>query len=173
MLFPPMTYLQMAVDNLPPKEEAWALIETYYQRATYVYVHFCSPSANMTVYRSHIIPRDDFIQRVLTPCYSGDISLVSPYRLSSLCSTLAIGALHDLTRPIYCPASREWLEITQSLVFGTFGAFGTSIESIEVRLFSTRFQVLSYKRPSHLRARSFHPDQSSNSVRLTTSWPGV
>ncbi|CAG7847256.1 SubName: Full=Uncharacterized protein {ECO:0000313/EMBL:CCA69401.1} [Serendipita indica DSM 11827] len=116
LVFPPQTYLQMAVNNLPPKVEAWTLVETYYQHATYV---------------SHIIPRHDFVQRIFTPCYGGDISLISPYRLAALFSLLAVGALHDLTRPIYCPASREWMEIVQSLLFGTFGSFEASIESIE------------------------------------------
>lgn len=122
-----------------------------------------------TVHRSHIIPRDDFIQRIFTPCYSGDISLISPCRLAALFSLLAVGALHDMTRPIYCPASREWMEIVQSLIFGTFGAFETSIESIEVCGLGQDVCMLSHIRQSRLLARYFHVGQSSSSARPTFS----
>lgn len=79
-----------------------------------------------------LISREDFIRRILSPAYGGDLSTISSAQLGSLYSVLALGALHDLSRPIYAPETREWMEVGQSLMMTTFGDWETSMDSIEV-----------------------------------------
>ncbi|KIM34040.1 hypothetical protein M408DRAFT_325571 [Serendipita vermifera MAFF 305830] len=119
MLFPPMILNSMAIKNLPSKVEAWSLLETCYENATYAY---------------NIIPREDFIQRIFSPAYNDNGATLSLYQTSTLYSVLALGALHDLSRPIYSPITREWMEIAQSLLMSSFGAWQTTLESIEASI---------------------------------------
>lgn len=77
--------------------------------------------------------REDFIKRVFAPAYSSDTSSITPYKLSSLYSILCLGALYDLSRPIYAQESREYMEIAQSLLMSAIGQWEVSMDSIEVK----------------------------------------
>ncbi|KAG8809090.1 hypothetical protein FRC17_003625 [Serendipita sp. 399] len=116
LMFSPGEFVLMAMGNLPAKEVALQIIEVYYGNATYAY---------------DIIAKDDFMNRVFSPCYAGDIATVTSYKLASLYATLALGGLHDLSLPIYAPITREWMEVTQSLLMTSFGGWETSTEAIE------------------------------------------
>jgi hypothetical protein len=39
MLYPPTVFAAMAQQNLPPKEEAWALMDIYFKYAVRHYIH--------------------------------------------------------------------------------------------------------------------------------------
>ncbi|PVG00713.1 hypothetical protein CPB86DRAFT_773596 [Serendipita vermifera] len=120
LVYPPHVFAVMAQQNLPPKEEAWALVDTYFKYAL------------LANFASHdLVSREDFNKRIFFAAYGEDTSGLNNYKLCSLYSVLTLGALMDLSRPIYAPVTREWMEIAQSSVFVCIGNWEQTVESIE------------------------------------------
>jgi hypothetical protein len=80
-----------------------------------------------------LVAREEFTKRIFSEAYGEEASVMNNYKLTSLYSVLALGALMELSRPIYSPVTREWMEIAQSSIFGCVGDWEQSVDSIEVR----------------------------------------
>lgn len=107
---------QFAYNALPSKEEAWALIDAYYEHA--IILH-------------QPIPRARALSNIVVPAYSQDPTSLSAFDLSSLYSLLALGAFHDLKRTASLADAARWLSISQALLLSQVSALDSGMASIE------------------------------------------
>jgi hypothetical protein len=77
------------------------------------------------------IPRARAISNIAMPAYSQDLLSLSAFDLSSLYCLLALGALHDLTKPAFSPEANKWLAISQALLLSQASTLDSDLSAIE------------------------------------------
>ncbi|PVF94886.1 hypothetical protein CPB86DRAFT_626349 [Serendipita vermifera] len=113
---PSQTSHPVATFPLPSKEEAWSLIDAYYENGA-------------TIYQP--VPRSQALSVILIPAYTQNISILSLYDQSKMYSLLALGAFYDLKKPAFSPQAMGWLCTARDLLLSTVDSWETSVSSVE------------------------------------------